>query len=86
MRSLACVTRVAPGGHRLSSELIQTLHVAVIPNAMNLDSLVGANCVTRPVGCFAVAFTLVEGEKTSVLRALLGEDIEPLTVAGNPHA
>lgn len=27
-------------------------------------------------------YTLHEGEKTNVLRALLGEEVEPLTVAG----
>jgi hypothetical protein len=32
--------------------------------------------------CSVFAFTLREAEKTNVLRALLGEDVEPFTVAG----
>ena len=53
-----------------------------MPSAVDLASLVGVNRVAWPMSCSAVAFTLGEGEKTNVLRALLGEDVEPLMVAG----
>jgi len=33
--------------------------------------------------CSAAAYILEEGEKTNVLRALLGEDVEPWMVAAN---
>jgi hypothetical protein len=49
---------------------------------MDLASLVASNRVAWPVTCSVFAFTLREGEKTNVLRALLGEDVEPFTVAG----
>lgn len=68
--------------HRLSSAGIQPWPVAVMPSAMDLESLSIANLVAWPMSCSAVAFTLGEGEKTNVLRALLGEDVEPLMVAG----
>ncbi|MBJ7435390.1 MAG: hypothetical protein JHC54_06415 [Acinetobacter sp.] len=68
--------------HRLSSAGIQPWPVAVMPSAMDLASLVGVNRVAWPVSCSAAAYTLHEGEKTNVLRALLGEDVEPLMVAG----
>ena len=70
------------GSHRLSSAVIQPWPVAVMPSAMNLESLSIANLVAWPVTCSAAAYTLQEGEKTNVLRALLGEDVEPLMVAG----
>lgn len=70
------------GSHRLPSEPVQALPVVVMPSAVDLASLVGVNRVAWPVSCSAVAFTLGEGEKTNVLRALLGEDVEPLKIAG----
>ena len=70
------------GSHRLPSAAIQPWPVAVMPSAGDLASLVGVNRVAWPVSCSAIAFTLGEGEKTNVLRALLGEDVEPFTVAG----
>ena len=70
------------GSHRLSRAAIQPWPVAVIPSAMDLESLSIANLVAWPMSCSAVAFTLGEGEKTNVLRAVLGEDVEPLMVAG----
>ena len=95
MRSLACVTRAflcgflalclasaSAGGHRLSSAVIQPFSFAVMPNAVDLESLSIANLVAWPVSCSVFAFTLRDGEKTNVLKALLGEDIEPFTVAG----
>lgn len=92
MRFLACVTRaflcgflalsLASASHRLSSAAIQPWPVAVMPSAMDLESLSIANLVAWPVTCSAAAYTLQEGEKTNVLRALLGEDVEPFTVAG----
>lgn len=95
MRFLACVTRAflcgflalslasaSAGSDRLSSAGIQPWPVAVMPSAMDLASLVASNCVAWPVTCSVVAFTLREGEETNVLKALLGEDIEPFTVAG----
>ena len=95
MRSLARVTRAflcgflalslasaSAGSHRLPSAAIHPWPVAVIPSAVDLDSLVAANRVAWSVSCSVFAFTLWEGEKTNVLRVLLGEDIEPFTVAG----
>lgn len=95
MRSIARVTRAflcgflalslasaSADSHRLSSAGIQPWPVAVMPSAMNLESLSIANLVAWPVTCSAAAYTLQEGEKTNVLRALLGEDVEPLMVAG----
>ncbi len=70
------------GSHRLPSAAIQPWPVAVMPSAVDLESLSIANLVTWPVSCFAVAFTLEEGEMTNVLKALLGEDVEPLKIAG----
>lgn len=70
------------GSHRLPSAAIQPWPVAVMPSAVDLASLVGVNRVAWPVTCSVFAFTLREGEKTNVLRALLGEDVEPFTVAG----
>ena len=70
------------GSHRLPSASIQPWPVALMPSAVDLASLVGVNRVAWPMSCSAVAFTLGEGEKTNVLRALLGEDVEPLMVAG----
>ena len=71
------------GSHRLPSAAIQPFPVAVMPSAMDMESLSIANLVAWPVTCSAAAYTLQEGEKTNVLRALLGEDVEPLTLAGN---
>jgi len=95
MRSLACVTRAflcgflalslasaSADSHRLSSEPIQAWPVTVAPSAMDLASLVGLNRVAWPFTCSVFAFTLREGEMTNVLKALLGEDVEPFTVAG----
>ena len=95
MRFLACVTKAflcgflalslasaSAGSHRLSSAVIQPWPVAVMPNAVDLESLSIANLVAWPVSCTAVAYSLQEGEKTNVLRALLGEDVEPLKIAG----
>lgn len=70
------------GSHRLPSAAIQPWPVAVIPSAVDLESLSIANLVAWPVSCTAVTYSLQEGEKTNVLRALLGEDVEPLMVAG----
>ena len=70
------------GSHRLPSAAIQPWPVAVMPSAVDLESLSIANLVAWPVSCTAVAYSLQEGEKTNVLRALLGEDVEPFTVAG----
>jgi len=70
------------GSHRLSSAAIQPWPVAVMPSAVDLESLSIANLVAWPVSCSVFAFTLRDGEKTNVLKALLGEDIEPFTVAG----
>ena len=70
------------GSHRLSSAVIQPWPVAVMPSAVDLESLSIANLVAWPVSCSADAYTLHEGKKTNVLRALLGEDVEPLMVAG----
>lgn len=70
------------GSHRLPSAAIQPWPVAVMPSAVDLASLVGVNRVAWPMSCSAVAFTLGEGEMSNVLRALLGEDVEPLMVAG----
>ena len=94
MRFLACVTRAflcgllalclsaSAGSHDFPSEPVQALPVVVMPSAMDLESLSIANLVAWPVSCSAAAYTLQEGEKTNVLRALLGEDVEPFTVAG----
>lgn len=92
MRFLACVTRaflccflglsLASASHRLSSAVIQPFPVPVMPSAVDLESLSIANLVAWPVSCTAVAYSLQEGEKTNVLRALLGEDVEPLKIAG----
>lgn len=95
MRSLACVTRAflcgflalslasaSAGSHRLHSAVIQPWPVAVMPSAVDLESLSIANLVAWPMTCSAAAYILEEGEKTNVLRALLGEDVEPLMVAG----
>lgn len=95
MRSLACVTKAflccflglslasaSAGSHRLSSAAIQPWPVAVMPSAVDLESLSIANLVAWSVTCSVFAFTLREGEKTNVLRALLGEDVEPLKIAG----
>ena len=95
MRFLACVTKAflcgflalslasaSAGSHRLSSAGIQPWPVAVMPSAVDLASLVGVNRVAWPVSCSAVAFTLGEGEMTNVLKALLGENVEPLKIAG----
>lgn len=71
------------GSHRLSSAAVQPWPVSVIPSAVDVASLVGVNRVAWPVSCSAAAYTLHEGEKTNVLRALLGEEVEPLTLAGN---
>lgn len=70
------------GSHRLPSAAIQPWPVAVIPSAVDLESLSIANLVAWPVSCTAVTYSLQEGEKTNVLRALLGEDVEPLKIAG----
>ncbi len=70
------------GSHRLPSAAIQPWPVAVMTSAVDLASLVGVNRVAWPVSCSAVAFTLGEGEMTNVLKALLGEDVEPLKIAG----
>ena len=69
------------GSHDFPSEPVQALPVVVMPSAVDLESLSIANLVAWPMSCSAVAFTLGEGEKTNVLRALLGEDVEPLMVA-----
>lgn len=95
MRFLACFTRAflccflalslasaSAGSHRLPSAAIQPWPVAVMPSAVDLESLSIANLVAWSVSCSAAAYTLHEGEKTNVLRALLGEDVEPFTVAG----
>jgi len=95
MRSLTCVSRAflcgflalslasaSAGIHRLPSAAIQPWPVVVLPSAMDLASLVASNRVAWPVTCSVFAFTLREGEKTNVLRALLGEDVEPFAVAG----
>lgn len=68
--------------HRLPSAVIQPWPVAVMPSAVDLESLSIANLVAWPMSCSAVAFTLGEGEMTNVLKALLGEDVEPLKIAG----
>ena len=70
------------GSHRLPSAAIQPWPVAVMPSAVDLESLSIANLVAWPMSCSAVAFTLGEGEMTNVLKALLGEDVETLVVAG----
>ena len=70
------------GSHRLPSAAIQPWPVAVIPSAVDLESLSIGNLVAWPVSCTAVTYSLQEGEKTNVLRALLGEDVEPLKIAG----
>ena len=70
------------GSHRLPSAVIQPWPVAVMASAVDLASLVGVNRVAWPVSCSAVAFTLGEGEMTNVLKALLGENVEPLKIAG----
>jgi len=70
------------GSHRLPSAAVQPWPVAVMTSAVDLASLVGVNRVAWPVSCSAVAFTLRDGEKTNVLKTLLGEDIEAFTVAG----
>lgn len=70
------------GSHRLPSAVIQPWPVAVMPSAVDLESLSIANLVAWPMSCSAVAFTLGEGEMTNVLKALLGEDVEPLKIAG----
>lgn len=95
MRSLACVTRAFlcgflalslasanAGSQRLPSAAIQPWPVVVMPSAVDLESLSIANLVAWPMTCSAAAYTLQEGEKTNVLRALLGEDVEPLKIAG----
>ena len=95
MRSLTCVSRAflcgflalslasaSAGSHDFPSEPVQALPVVVMPSAMDLASLVASNRVAWPVTCSVFAFTLREGEKTNVLRALLGEDVEPFAVAG----
>lgn len=94
MRSLACVTRAflcgflalslasATRSQRLPSAAIQPWPVVVMPSAVDLESLSIANLVAWPMTCSVFAFTLREGEKTNVLRALLGEDVEPLKIAG----
>ena len=91
MRSLACVTRaflcfflalsLASASHRLSSAAIQPWPVAVMPSAVDLESLSVGNLAAWPMTCSAATYILVEGEKTNVLRALLGEDVEPWMVA-----
>ena len=70
------------GSHDFPSEPVQALPVVVMPSAVDLESLSIANLVAWPVSCSAVAFTLGEGEKTNVLRALLGEEVESLKIAG----
>ena len=70
------------GSHRLPSAAVQPFPVAVMPSAVDLESLSIANLVAWPMSCSAVAFTLGEGEMTNVLKALLGEDVEPLKIAG----
>lgn len=95
MRSLARVTRAflcgflalslasaSAGSHRLPSAAIQPWPVGVMPSAVDLGSLSTANRVEWPVSCSVFAFTLREGEKTNVLKALLGEDVEILELAG----
>ena len=70
MRSLACVTRAflcgflalslastSAGSHRLSSAAIHPWPVAVIPSAVDLESLSSANLVAWPVTCSAAAYT-----------------------------
>ncbi len=70
------------GSHDFPSEPVQALPVVVMPSAVDLESLSIANLVPWPVSCTAVTYSLQEGEKTNVLRALLGEDVEPLKIAG----
>ena len=70
------------GSHDFPSEPVQALPVVVMPSAVDLESLSIANLVAWPVSCTAVTYSLQEGEKTNVLRALLGEDVEPLKIAG----
>lgn len=70
------------GSHRLPSASIQPWPVALMPSAMDLASLVASKRLAWPVTCSVFAFNLRYGEKTNVLRALLGEDIEPFAVAG----
>lgn len=77
-----CLASASAGSHRLPSAAIQPWPVAVMPSAIDLASLVGINRVAWPVTCSVFAFSLRDGEKTNVLRALLGEDVEPFTVAG----
>lgn len=77
-----CLASASAGSHRLSSAVIQPWPVAVMTSAVDLASLVGVNRVAWPVSCSAVAFTLGEGEMTNVLKALLGENVEPLKIAG----
>ncbi|RDS89278.1 hypothetical protein DL347_19735 [Pseudomonas fluorescens] len=69
------------GSHDFPSEPVQALPVVVMPSAVDLESLSIANLVAWPVSCTAVTYSLQEGEKTNVLRALLGEDVEPWMVA-----
>ena len=69
------------GSHRLPSEPVQALPVVVMPSAVDLESLSIANLAAWPMTCSAAAYILEEGEKTNVLRALLGEDVEPWMVA-----
>lgn len=77
-----CLATGSAGSHDFPSEPIQALPVVVMPSAMDLASLVASNRLAWPVSCSVFAFTLRDGEKTNVLKALLGEDIEPFTVAG----
>lgn len=70
------------GSHDFPSEPVQALPVVVMPSAVDLESLSIANLVAWPVSCTAVTYSLQEGEKTNVLRALLGEYVEPLKIAG----
>ena len=74
---------LASGSPRLSSAAVQPWPVSVIPSAVDLESLSIANLVAWPMTCSAAAYILEEGEKTNVLRALLGEDVEPWMVAAN---
>ena len=67
------------GSHRLPSAAIQPWPVVVMTSAVDLDSLSTANQVRWPMSCSAA---IGEEEKTKVLRTLLGEDVEPFTVAG----
>ncbi|QHF46791.1 hypothetical protein PspS35_24435 [Pseudomonas sp. S35] len=87
MRFLACVTRAflccfLALSLASASAAIQPWPVAVMPSAMDLAPLVASNRVAWPVTCSVFAFILREGEKTNVLRALLGEDVESLKIAG----